>query len=79
MRNGTRSQAKELIDMNISRTEDHGVVVRAFGLYWDSIRLETLSTHHSCALSKSFIPRLVVWSVTQNNAFGGEKKNKEQR
>ena len=55
-----------------------GVVVRAFGLYWGGIRFESLSTHHCCALSKSFIPSLVVWSVTKNNAFGGErKKNKK--
>ena len=50
-------------------------MVRAFGLYFES-----LSTHHCWSLSKSFIPSLVVWSMTKNNAFGGEKqKQKEQR
>ena len=29
------------------------------------------------SLSKSFIPSLVVWSMTKNNAFGGEKQNKK--
>ena len=52
-------------------------MVRAFGLYWGGIKFESLSTHHCCALSKSFIPSLVVWSVTQNNAFGEEKQNKK--
>ena len=56
---------------------EHGVVVRAFGLYWGCIRFESLSTHHCWSLSKSFIPSLVVWSVTQNNACGGEKQNKK--
>ena len=56
---------------------EHGVVVRAFRLYWDAIRFEALSTHHCWALSKSFIPSLVVWSVTQNDVFGGEKQNKK--
>ena len=56
---------------------DHGVVVRAFGLYWDGIRIEFLSTHHCWSLSKSFIPSLVVWSMAKNNAFGGEKQNKK--
>ena len=56
---------------------EHGVVVRAFDLYWGGIRFESLSTHHCCSLSKSFIPSLVVWSMTKNNAFGGEKQNKE--
>ena len=52
-----------------------GVVVRAFGLYWGDIRFES---YHCWSLSKSFIPRLVVWSVTQNNACGGgEKQNKK--
>ena len=36
-----------------------------------------LSTHHCWSLSKSFIPSLVVWSMTKNNAFGGEKQNKK--
>ena len=54
-----------------------GVVVRAFGLYWGGIRFESLSTHHCWSLSKSFIPSLVVWSMTKNNAFGGEKQNKK--
>ena len=52
---------------------EHGVVVRAFGLYWGGIRFESLSTHHCW----SFIPSLVVWSMTKNNAFGGEKQNKK--
>ena len=56
---------------------EHGVVVRAFGLYWGGIRFESLSTHHCWSLSKSFIPSLVVWSMTKNNAFGGEKKTKK--
>ena len=56
---------------------EHGVVVRAFVLYWGGIRFESLSTHHCWSLSKSFIPSLVVWSATKNNAFGGEKENKK--
>ena len=56
---------------------EHGVVVRAFGLYWGGIRFESLSTHQCWSLSKSFIPSLVVWSMTKNNAFGGEKQNKK--
>ena len=40
-------------------------MVRAFGLYWGGIRFESLSTHHCWALSKSFIPSLVVWSMTK--------------
>ena len=52
-------------------------MVRAFGLYWGGIRFESLSTHHCWSLSKSFIPSLVVWSMTKNNAFGGEKQNKK--
>ena len=40
-------------------------------------QLLTLSTHHCWSLSKSFIPSLVVWSVTQNNACGREKQNKK--
>ena len=55
----------------------HVVVFRAFGLYWGGIRFESLSTHHCWALSKSFIPSLVVWSVIKNNAFGEEKQNKK--
>ena len=54
-----------------------GIVVRAFGLYWGGIRFESRSTHHCWALSKSFIPSLVVWSVTKNNALGREKQNKK--
>ena len=42
---------------------EHGVVIRAFDLYWGGIRFESLSTHDCWALSKSFIPSLVVWSV----------------
>ena len=45
--------------------------------YWGGIRFESLSTHHCWSLSKSFIPSLVVWSMTKNNAFGGEKQNKK--
>ena len=56
---------------------EHCVVVRAFGLYWGDIRFDYLSTHHCWSLSKSFIHSLVVWSVTQNNACGGEKQNKK--
>ena len=56
---------------------EHGVVVGAFGLYWGGIRFESLSTHQCWSLSKSFIPSLVVWSMTKNNTFGGEKQNKE--
>ena len=52
-------------------------MVRAFGLYWGGNRFESLSTHHCWALSKSFIPSSVVWSMTKNNAFGGEKQNKK--
>ena len=55
----------------------HSVVVRAFGLYCGGIRFESLSTHHCWSLSNSFIPSLVVWSVTQNNACDGEKQNKK--
>ena len=51
-------------------------MVRAFGLYWGGIRVEFLSPHHCWALSKSFIPSLVMWSVTKK-AFGGEKQNKK--
>ena len=59
---------------------EHGVVVTAFSLYWGGTRFESLLTHHYWSLSKSFIPSLVVWSMTKNNAFGGEKrKQKEQR
>ena len=61
---------------------EHGVVVRAFGLYWGGIRFESLSTHHCWSLSKSFIPSLVVWSMTKNNAFwrrkAKQKNNGEQ-
>ena len=52
-------------------------MVRAFGLYWGDIRFESLSTHHCWSLSKFFIPSLVVWSITKNNAVGGEKQNKK--
>ena len=48
----------------------HGVVARAFGLYRGGTRFESLSTHHC----RSFIPTLVVWSMTKNNAFGGGKQ-----
>ena len=41
------------------------------------MNFESLSTHHCWFLSKSFIPSLVVWSMTKNNAFGGEKQNKK--
>ena len=59
------------------RRGEHGVVIRGFGLYWGGIRFESLSTHHCWSLSKSFIPSLVVWSMTKNNAFGGEKQDKK--
>ena len=55
---------------------EHGVVVRAFDLYWGGIRFESLSTHHCWSLSKSFIPSLVVWSMTKNNAFAEESETK---
>ena len=48
-------------------------MVRALGLYW----VGSNSTHHCWALTKSFISSLVVWSMTKNNAFGGEKQNKK--
>ena len=33
--------------------------------------------HHYCwALSKSFIPSLVIWSMTNSSTCGGEKQNK---
>ena len=67
----------KISNFNANNVGEHGVVVRAFGLYWGGIRFESLSTHHCWALSKSFIPSLVVWSVTKNNAFGGEKQNKK--
>ena len=51
---------------------------RAFGSYWGGIRLESLSNHQFWALSTSFIPSLVVWSMRKNNAFGGEKQNKKK-
>ena len=61
-------------------TGQHGAVVRAFVLYWGGIRFECLWTHHCWAFSKSFIPSLMVLSITKNNAFGREKqKQKEQR
>ena len=40
-------------------------MVGAFGLYWGGIRFESLSTHHCWSLNKSFIPSLVVWSMTK--------------
>ena len=48
---------------------EHGVVVRAFDLNWDGIRFESISTHHCCALSKSFIQILVVMSMTKNGCY----------
>ena len=45
---------------------EHGVVVSAFGLYWAGMRFKYLSTHHCWALSKSFMPSSVVWSMTKN-------------
>ena len=56
---------------------EHGVVVRAFDLYWGGNRFESLAAHHCWALSKSLIPSLVVWPMTKNNAFGCEKQNKK--
>ena len=55
---------------------EHGVMVRAFGLYWGGMRFEHLSAHHCWSLSKTIIPSLVVWSMTKINAFGGEKQKK---
>ena len=45
-------------------------------LYWGGIRFESLSTHHYWALSKSFIPSLVVWSVTKNTYLAEKRKIK---
>ena len=56
---------------------EHGVVVRAFSLYLGGSRFESLSTHYCWDSSKSFILSLVVWSVTNNNAFGGEKQKQK--
>ena len=35
---------------------EHGAVVRAFSLYWNGIRFESLSTHYCWALNYPFIP-----------------------
>ena len=51
---------------------EHSACTGAVSGWFDS-----LSTHHCWALSKSFIPSSVVWSMTKNNAFGGEKQNKK--
>ena len=56
---------------------NYGAVVRSFGLYWGGIRFESLSTRHCWSLSKSFIPSLMVWSMTKNDAFGGKKQNEK--
>ena len=59
---------------------EQGVVVRAFGLYWVGIRFEYLPTRHCWALNKSFIPSLVVWSMTKKLRIWWRKtKQKEQR
>ena len=50
---------------------EHGVVARALDLFRSGIRFESLSTRHCWASSKSFIPSLVVWSVTEDNELGG--------
>ena len=71
------SSLVEIIE-NYFSSGEHGVVVRAFGLYWGGIRFQSLSTHHCWSLSNSFITSLVVWLLTKNNAFGGEKQNGEQ-
>ena len=55
----------------------HGVVVRAFVLYWGGHRLESLSTHHCWALSKCFIPSLGVWSMTKITHLAEKNKNKK--
>ena len=55
----------------------HGVVVRAFVLYWGGNRFESLSTHHCWALSKSSIPSLMAWSVTKIKHFAEKSKNKK--
>ena len=39
---------------------EHGVVVRAFVLYWGGVRFESLPTQHCWASNKFFIPSLVV-------------------
>ena len=54
---------------------EHGVVVRAFGLYWCGIRFGSLSTHHCWSLSKSFVPSLVVWSMTKIAKLAEKSKN----
>ena len=40
---------------------EHCLLARAFIPYWGDNRFESLSTHHCWALSKFFIPSLVVW------------------
>ena len=72
---GSVPSAKAVSDWIPESNAEHGVVGRAFVLYLGGIRFESLSTHHCWA--KSFIPILLVWSMTQNNTFGGEKQNKK--
>ena len=46
---------------------EHGVVIRAFDMYWGGIRFGSISTHH-CGVA-----------IIKTNAFGVEKQNKKQR
>ena len=41
------------------------------------LSIESLSTHRWWALSRSFIPGLLIWSLTKNNAIGGEWLNEK--
>ena len=52
-------------------------MVWAFGLYWGGITFEYLSTHYCWALSKSFIPSLVVWSVRKTTHLAEKSKIKK--
>ena len=54
-------------------------MVRAFGLYCSGIRFQSLSSHYCWVLSKFFIPSIVLWSVTKNNAIGGEKESSDDQ
>ena len=60
-------------DEDSASSGSNGVVVRAFGLYW-----AVAGSNHYWSLSKSFIPSFVVWSMTKNNTFGGERQNKKR-
>ena len=54
-----------------------------YAIHWLVIQYRyflMLLTKSEIYYSASFIPSLIVWSVTKNNAFGGERQNqKEQR